>query len=151
MPPTVRDARADDCRHLVEFNARMAEETEHLKLDNAVLTAGVRNGLADPAKARYFVAELDGAVAGSLMITHEWSDWRNGDIWWIQSVYVRPEFRRRGVFRALYAHVRALATKSGVVGLRLYVETQNKNAQQTYSDLGMTTAHYLVMEEMPLK
>ena len=144
----IRDARPDDLAVLVDYNARLAAETENLTLDRAVLEAGVRNGLADPARARCFVAELDGRVAGQLMLTHEWSDWRNGDIWWIQSVYVAAEFRRRGVFRALFEHVRRLARESGVVGLRLYVERNNAPARATYLGLGLAETHYVLMELM---
>jgi GNAT superfamily N-acetyltransferase len=144
----IRDARTEDLAVLVDYNARLAAETENLTLDRAVLEAGVRNGLADPARARYFVAEIDGRVAGQLMLTHEWSDWRNGDIWWIQSVYVAAEFRRRGVFRALFEHVRRLARASGVVGLRLYVERNNAPARATYLGLGLTETHYVLMEHM---
>jgi GNAT superfamily N-acetyltransferase len=144
----IRDAHTEDLAVLVDYNARLAAETENLTLDRAVLEAGVRNGLADPARARYFVAEIDGRVAGQLMLTHEWSDWRNGDIWWIQSVYVAAEFRRRGVFRALFEHVRRLARASGVVGLRLYVERNNAPARATYLGLGLTETHYVLMEHM---
>ncbi len=126
----------------------MAMETENLALDPAAVDAGVRAALADPEKAIYFIAEIDGRVVGQLMITHEWSDWRNGDMWWIQSVYVLPDSRRRGVFRALYQHVRQQARALGVVGLRLYVEKENLPAQTTYSGLGMHLSHYLLMEEM---
>jgi len=151
MKAAVRDARLDDLPTLVAFNAAMALETENLRLDPAVLEAGVRNGLADGNRARYFVAELDGAVVGQLMLTHEWSDWRNGDIWWIQSVYVNPTARRCGVFRALYGHVRELAVRSGVVGLRLYVEHANTVAQSTYAGLGMHLSHYRLMEDLTLQ
>ena len=151
-PPTVRPARPDDADALVEFNFRMARETEGLSLDPAVLSRGVRAALADPSKALYFVAELPdapGEVVGQLMLTREWSDWRNGDVWWVQSVYVREDRRRRGVFRALYDHARQQARAApNVVGLRLYVERHNAAAQQVYQRLGMRDAGYLVMEEM---
>lgn len=139
----IRAARPDDLDTLVEFNAAMARETEDKELDRAVLRAGTAAVLADPARGFYLVAECDGAVAGCLMITHEWSDWRNGDWWWIQSVYVAPAFRRRGVYRALHAETerRARATPE-VIGLRLYVERDNHHAQRTYAALGMTPASY---------
>jgi GNAT superfamily N-acetyltransferase len=146
--PTIRLARADDADTLVDFNARMARETEDLTLDPAVLSPGVRAALADPAKAIYFVAEVDARVVGQLMITHEWSDWRNGDVWWVQSVYVHPDHRRRGVFRALYAHARAEARSAGAVGIRLYVDDHNAAAQRCYGTLGMRMSNYRVMEEM---
>jgi len=144
----VRSAAPTDAETIVDFNARMARETEGLSLDPAVLSAGVRAALADPAKAIYFVAESGGRVVGQLMITHEWSDWRNGDIWWVQSVYVHPDHRRRGVFRALCAHARQQAEVAGAVGIRLYVEQDNSVAQRCYARLGMGLSHYRVMEEM---
>ena len=142
----IRLARLEDALVLVEFNQRMAAETEGVALDGARLEAGVRAVFADPAKGLYFVAEAGGRIVGQLMITHEWSDWRNGDIWWIQSVYVRPEDRRRGVFRALYRHVEAAARDAGVVMIRLYVHEGNQTGQGTYESLGMRMTHYRVME-----
>jgi ribosomal protein S18 acetylase RimI-like enzyme len=151
MTPThtkIRTATADDAATIVDFNSRLAVETEQLALDPATIDRGVRAALADPAKATYFLAEIDGAVAGQLMVTHEWSDWRNGDLWWIQSVYVADEFRRRGVFKALYDHVKTLAQRAGAAGVRLYVDRSNLKAQQTYVKLGMSMTNYLVMEEI---
>jgi ribosomal protein S18 acetylase RimI-like enzyme len=125
----------------------MALETEHKRLDPATVGKGVQTALGNPAHGRYFVAEIDGQVVGQLMITYEWSDWRNAVFWWIQSVYVLPEARRHGVFRALYDHVEALARATpGVCGLRLYVENDNMRAQKTYVGCGMANAGYLVME-----
>jgi GNAT superfamily N-acetyltransferase len=146
MPTLVRPARAEDADTLTDFNLAMAQETEHLTLDRATLSAGVRAAIADPLKARYFVGEVDGRVAGMLMLTLEWSDWRNGEIWWIQSVYVHPEFRSRGIFGALYRHVECLARDAGACGLRLYVERDNVGAQSAYRRLGMTDSGYLVYE-----
>src|SRR6516162_4957287 len=144
MPPSVRRAGPAEAAVIVEFNLRLAEETEGKSLDPAVLAAGVADGLADPHKALYFVAEEGGAVVGQLMLTREWSDWRNGWLWWIQSVYVRPEARRRGVFRALYLHVyEAARADPEVIGIRLYVERENHAAQQTYLRMGMEWANYL--------
>lgn len=151
MPTLVRPARPEDADTLVDFNAGIAQETEHLTLDRATLSAGVRAALADPLKARYFVGEVDGRVAGMLMLTLEWSDWRNGEIWWIQSVYVHPDFRRLGVFKAIYRHVEALARQHNAVGLRLYVVHENKAAQETYRQLGMEVSEYLVMENLKLR
>ena len=145
---TLRAARPDDAQTIADFNTAMAWETEHLRLDPPTVLAGVRAALADPAKALYFVADVAGRVGAQLMITHEWSDWRNGDIWWIQSVYVHPDFRRRGLFRLRYQHAATLAKQQGAAGLRLYVEKENTDAQRTYASLGMETTHYLVMEEM---
>jgi ribosomal protein S18 acetylase RimI-like enzyme len=151
MPLTLRRGTAADAAVLVEFNQRLALETEGKALESAVVEAGVAAALADPARGLYFVAERDGVVVGALMVTTEWSDWRNGWIWWIQSVYVRPEARRTGVFRALYEHVYAQAQANPeVVGLRLYVEEENTGAQQTYQSLGMQHSGYLVLERCPL-
>src|SRR4249919_4316461 len=134
----------------------MAMETEGKRLDPQVVHDGVANGIADPAKARYFVAMEDASVAGAetlgipvgtLMLTREWSDWRNGHWWWIQSVYVVPTHRRQGVFAALYRHVEQLARATpGVIGLRLYVERENAIAHRTYAALGMQDAGYAMYE-----
>jgi ribosomal protein S18 acetylase RimI-like enzyme len=151
MPITVRPARLEDAPTLVDFNAAMALETEHLTLNHDALARGVRAGIEDPAKARYFVADDGGRVVGMLMLTLEWSDWRDGEIWWIQSVYVHPEYRRLGIFKRLYRHVEALARASGAVGLRLYVVDHNAAAQATYVSLGMERSEYLVMENLHLR
>ena len=148
MPPiTIRPANLEDLSTLVEFNAAMALETEDLALDRERLREGVARLLADPAKGSYRVAEAGGETVGALMLTREWSDWRCGDWWWIQSVYVRPEARRRGVFRALYRSVEAdAASREDVCGLRLYVERDNARAQATYLALGMRETHYRMFE-----
>jgi ribosomal protein S18 acetylase RimI-like enzyme len=151
MPLTLRRAGPGDAAVIAEFNQRLAQESEGKTLDPAVLAAGVAACLADPHKARYFLAEEDGAVLGQIMLTTEWSDWRNGWVWWIQSVYVRQEARRRGVFRALFRHVHEAARAAPeVVALRLYVERDNHAAQQTYHRLGMERTGYLVLERCPL-
>lgn len=143
----IRKARLTDCNVIADFNARLAWETERRKLSRPRVHRGVRALLQDEAKGTYFMAESSGQVAGQLLITLEWSDWRNGNFWWIQSVYVAPEFRERGVFRALYAHVHKLAkSRSDVCGLRLYVEKENARAQRAYSQLGMAEAHYKFYE-----
>jgi ribosomal protein S18 acetylase RimI-like enzyme len=147
-PLTIRRGRAGDAAGIAQFNAAMAIETEGLKLPPEIVGPGVAAALADENKAIYFVAEQGGRVLGQLMITHEWSDWRNGDIWWIQSVYVHPEARRRGLFRRLYEHARNAAKEAGAVGLRLYVEHNNSGAQAVYRQLGMSLTHYQVMEEI---
>ncbi|HEY8747360.1 MAG TPA: GNAT family N-acetyltransferase [Tepidisphaeraceae bacterium] len=144
----VRSARSEDASFIVESNCRMATETESLSLDRETVDRGVRAVLEDASKGRYFLATIDDVPVGQLMITFEWSDWRNGMIWWIQSVYVAPDYRRRGVFTALYDHVRSLVSTSGGVGLRLYVEENNATAQRTYQRMGMGMSHYRVMEEM---
>jgi len=144
----IREATNNDIKYLVEFNAAMAFETEQKQLQTDILTNGVKAVLHSPEKGKYFIAEIDGEVAGQLLITSEWSDWRNGFFWWIQSVYVKPEYRRKGVFRALYQYVEKLAEQTiDVCGLRLYVEKENHRAQQTYEDLGMLKTHYLLFEK----
>jgi len=152
MPVTIRGATPADAAIIVEFNRRLAEESEGKSLDVAVLTAGVAAALADPPrKGPYFLAVEDTAVLGQLQITYEWSDWRNGFAWWIQGVYVRPEARRRGVFRALYEHVHQLAKRDPeVIALRLYVDRNNRGAQKTYLEMGMEWMDYLMMHKYPL-
>jgi GNAT superfamily N-acetyltransferase len=151
MPPLIRRATVDDAAVVAEFNRLLAEESEGKILDPAKLIPGVRAGLEDPHKSIYYLAEEEGRVLGQLALTFEWSDWRNGWFWWIQSVYVRPEARRRGVFRALYAHVEGLARADPkVIGLRLFVENANRVAQQTYQQMGMRPAGYFVLEKYPL-
>jgi ribosomal protein S18 acetylase RimI-like enzyme len=145
----VRLAMPADAQVLSEFNAAMALETEQKELLRDVIGAGVRALLGNPAAGFYVVAEKDDRVAGSLMITKEWSDWRNGAFWWIQSVYVRPECRRQGVYKRLYRHVQELAASDpAVCGFRLYVERENARAQATYNALGMKKTGYLVFEEL---
>jgi ribosomal protein S18 acetylase RimI-like enzyme len=136
---------------IVEFNRLLAAESEGTTLNPAELTPGVAAVLADSHKGLYFVAEDDGQVVGQVCLTYEFSDWRNGWMWWIQSVYVRPEYRRRGVFRALYEHVyQSAVADPEVIGLRLYVERDNHGAQEVYRRLGMSRTGYLVLERCPL-
>ncbi len=136
-----------DAEALVGFNQAMARETEGKELDHETLTAGVKALIDQRVRGFYVVARHGGELVGSLMITKEWSDWRNADFWWIQSVYVRPEFRRQGVYRQLYDFVRARATEMDhVCGFRLYVERDNHRAQQTYEALGMHESVYLMYE-----
>jgi GNAT superfamily N-acetyltransferase len=144
----VRPALLSDLDFLVGGNLALAHETERLTLDEPVLREGVRALLEGRAPGSYWIAERDGAAVGQLLITFEWSDWRNRMIWWIQSVYVLPEVRCHGVFRALYAHVRHEARAAGAAGLRLYVEVSNGRAQQVYAAMGMNGDHYRVFEEM---
>jgi len=145
--PIVRAAALSDLEFIVDSNARIAEETERRVLDRALLVPGVRALLSDPGKGRYFIAEESGRPLGQLMYTTEWSDWRNGDFWWIQSVYVRTEARRRGVFSLLYRHLDSLArATAGVCGIRLYMESHNKAALAAYTRLGMLDSGYQVLE-----
>jgi ribosomal protein S18 acetylase RimI-like enzyme len=142
---TVRAAQRGDIDTLVEFNSAMAMETESKTLPRDMLRAGMTALFDEPRRGFYRIAETDGEIVGCLMITFEWSDWRNGDWWWLQSVYVKPAFRRHGVFRAMYEHVeRAAQDAPDVVGLRLYVEKENHRAQSTYTSLGMTEEHYFM-------
>jgi len=143
----VRLAGPDDAGAIAAFNRAMARETENRDLAEEVILAGVRAVLADSDRGFYVVAESDGVVVGSLLVTFEWSDWRNAVFWWIQSVYVLPEYRRRGVFRALFRFLRERATeKGGVCGFRLYVERDNETARQTYEALGMSETPYRIYE-----
>lgn len=144
----IRHAERSDSAAIAEWNAAMAWETEQKRLDPAVLNRGVMAVFDEPRRGFYLVAERDGRAVGCLMVTYEWSDWRNGDFWWIQSVYVVPEARRGGVFRELYADVARRAKEVGAVGIRLYVETENHRAQSTYRELGMERCHYFMYEQM---
>lgn len=146
----LRKGTPKDTEALVAFNQAMAQETEGLALDSDTLSRGVSTLLENPAKGFYLVAEIDGEIAGSLMVTYEWSDWRAADYFWIQSVYIKPEHRRKGIYRALYQEVKALAERQGgAASFRLYVEQENSRAQQTYQSLGMSQSHYLMYEEKP--
>ncbi len=145
---TVRPASIGDVAHLVHFNSAMATESEDKGLDPVVLEDGIRYLLAHPKQGFYLIAETDGVVVGALLGTFEWSDWRNGRFWWIQSVYVDRSHRRRGVYSALHSEVRnaALADAEGC-GIRLYVEQDNSGAQETYRQLGMSETRYRIYEE----
>lgn len=148
MSFTVRPAGPDDLSAIVEFNQRLALESENLPLDPQVLTSGVAKVLADPQRGRYFVADDAGEVIGQIMITYEWSDWRDGWIWWIQSVYVRADRRKSGVFRSVFEFIEATArTEGGVVALRLYVEKANHVAQATYHRLGFEEMHFHLFQK----
>ena len=147
MAVEIRYGTPNDAPTVVDFNLRMALETEHKHLDKAILERGVRAVLRDQSKGRYFIAEDGGIIIGQMMVTYEWSDWRNGTFWWIQSVYVREEWRGRGVYTALHNHVieRAKAD-GGICGLRLYVEKDNARAKKTYEKLGMKKTEYELYE-----
>lgn len=147
-PCVIRDATRDDIDTIVAFNAAMAEETEGKTLDREILRNGVRGAFESTSGAHYFLAETDGEIAGQLMTTSEWSDWRNGMFWWIQSVFIAQPFRRQGVFSALYEHVRNKALNTpGVCGIRLYVFHENERAIETYRKLGMVVTDYKLCEE----
>lgn len=145
---TVRPATLADLDVLVRFSAAMARETEGRALAPGRLRKGVRAALASRAHGRYLVAEAGARVVAQLLLTYEWSDWRNGMFWWIQSVYVEPSARRRGVYRTLHAHVVREARERGdVCGVRLYVEQANVTAQTAYAGLGMTATAYRIYEQ----
>ena len=144
-----RDATRVDAPAIVAFQEAMARETEELELDRDTVTRGVAGVFDDPSRGRYFVAARGGEVVASLMITPEWSDWRNGVVWWIQSVYVVPELRKQRVYAGLYEHVQALVRDDhSVKGIRLYVDRRNVAAQAVYARLGMNGEHYQVFEWM---
>ena len=144
----IRKGQAADLQALINFNQAMAEETEGLSLDTQLLSKGVNTLLTSPEKGFYLVAEIDGEIAGSLMVTFEWSDWRAKDYYWIQSVYIRPENRRQGIYGKLYQAVKDIAADNGgAASFRLYVEQENTKAQQTYSALGMEQSYYLMYEQ----
>jgi GNAT superfamily N-acetyltransferase len=149
MEIRIREADVTDAGDIAAFQRAMARETEEVELDAAIVDRGVRAVFDEPARGRYFVAEGEGRVIASLLITYEWSDWRNGNVWWIQSVYVRPEFRRRGVYARMYDHVRGIVEgDANVRGIRLYVDRRNAPAQDVYRRCGMNGEHYLVFEWM---
>jgi len=149
MEISYRDAARHDAAAIVEFQRAMARETEDLELDAETVRRGVQGVFDDPSRGRYFVAAQDGKVVASLMITPEWSDWRNGMVWWIQSVYVVPELRKQRVYAGLYEHVQTLVRgDDSVKGIRLYVDRRNAAAQAVYARLGMNGEHYQVFEWM---
>ena len=151
MTIRVRRATVADIDCVCTFNRLLAIETENKKLDSALLESGVAAVLAEPVKGLYFLAEEEGHVLGQMGVTYEWSDWRNGWFWWIQSVYVRPEARRRGVCRLLWESIRQAALlEPQVIGLRLYVERDNTAAHAAYQKMGLEWTRYQVMEQFPL-
>ncbi|NJM25348.1 MAG: GNAT family N-acetyltransferase [Bacteroidia bacterium] len=145
----IRNATVSDIASIVRFQQSMARETEGLELDTETLQAGVAALLSDRAKGYYKVVEVDGVVIACHMVTFEWSDWRNGNVLWIQSVYVDPEYRKQGIFRKMYEHLKEeVLNDPAIKGIRLYVERNNRRAQQTYNALGMNGEHYQVYEWM---
>jgi ribosomal protein S18 acetylase RimI-like enzyme len=146
MTIIVRTATRADIALVAQWNSAMAWETEHKALDPATIGRGVTAVLDEPRRGFYLIAERNGMPCGCLLVTYEWSDWRAGNFWWIQSVYVVEAARREGVFRHLYDDVQQRAKTAGAVGLRLYVETENERAQRTYAGLGMERCHYFMYE-----
>lgn len=146
---SIRKARINDAETIADFNIAMAKETEGKALDPVVIRAGIDSLFANSQYGFYVVAEVQNRIVGGLMITTEWSDWRNSLFWWIQSVYIRPDYRRQGIYRAMYYFAKKLAQrKPNICGFRLYVEKENHIAQQTYETLGMVETHYKMYEEM---
>lgn len=148
----IDQATMEDCATITEFNILLAEETESKSLNRNLVQAGVIQSLGNERGCVYYVARYQGNVIGQIMYTREWSDWRNGEFWWFQSVYVHSNYRRQGVFQQLAKHIQKLAeSKSDVVGLRLYVENENERAQATYRQLGFEVPGYRVMEKMLIR
>jgi GNAT superfamily N-acetyltransferase len=145
----VRPATATDAASITRFQQQMAKETEGITLDADIVGKGVSAVFEDPSKGIYYVLEVEGQVIASLLITYEWSEWRNGQVWWIQSVYVERDFRGQGIFKQLYAYIQSLATSDeNICGIRLYVDNTNAAAQKVYQSIGMNGDHYKVYEWM---
>ena len=148
-PPVYRRAQLDDLQNIVDFQVAMAWETEEVRLDPQTCAAGVRAVFQNSSLGQYYIAESESRVVGVTLTTYEWSEWRNGVVWWIQSVYVAPGARRQGIYAGLYRHVQGLARgDENVRGIRLYVDRRNRPAQEVYSRLGMNGEHYQVFEWM---
>ena len=143
----LRKATAADINTLAQHNNMMAQETENKSLDLPTVQKGVKAVIDDPMKGFYLLVDIDGQIAANLMITYEWSDWRNSNIWWVQSVYVQQQHRRKGLYKMLYNEIKRLAKQEGIGVLRLYVEQENTVAQKTYSSLGMQHSYYQLYEE----
>ncbi|HEY5470927.1 MAG TPA: GNAT family N-acetyltransferase [Bacteroidales bacterium] len=143
---TIRKAIPKDASVIIDSQQKMAWETEQFALHPETVTKGVNAVFEIPARGQYWVAEENGTVVASLLITYEWSDWRNTNVWWFQSVYVLPDYRRTGIFRSMYSVIKNEAEAQGVAGLRLYVESNNSRAQNTYEALGMKSEHYTMYE-----
>ena len=144
---TITRGETSDIDAIVRFQADMAMESEGIMLDMCRLTSGVTSAMKDESKGTYLVARANGTPIGSLMLTREWSDWNNQWYWWIQSVYVMPEYRKKGVYKAMYATLKDMAQENGVSQIRLYADRTNLTAQQVYQRLGMRESHYLMFEE----
>jgi len=146
----VRPATPNDSKYIIDFQQKMALETENVQLDTAVLALGLKRLFEDPARGSYYVAADNAQVIGCMMITYEWSEWRCGNVLWIQSVYIVPSYRGKGVFKKMYEYIKGMITPgSGYTGIRLYVDKTNLAAQKVYEKLGMNGDHYQVYEWMP--
>jgi len=149
MELKIRLAKIDDSHTIAGFQLKMAIETENLKLDNETVQKGVKAVFEKPELGQYFIADTDGKIIASMLTTFEWSDWRNAQVWWLQSVYVLPEFRQKGIFKKMYEFVKILADMNeNVGGIRLYVDKTNVRAQEVYKAVGMNGEHYQVFEWM---
>jgi len=143
----IRKANSDEHQLIVDFQLAMAHETENIELNRDIVECGVKAVLKDSTKGQYYVAESNGKIVGSLLTTYEWSDWRNATVLWIQSVYVKPDYRRKGVYRSLYSHVKDLVLKNNnLSGIRLYADKSNTTAHKAYQKLGMNPDHYMTFE-----
>lgn len=149
MSVMVRKARLEDISALIEFQQGLAHETEGIKLDESLLEQGLGAIIKDPSKGFYFVAELQGQPVGCCMVTFEWSEWRNGTVYWLQSVYVKHSHRGAGVFKKLYEHLMTMvASDPKIFGMKLYANKSNTKAHQIYKSLGMDGDHYVMFEKM---
>lgn len=144
----IRKATPSDSDVIIDFQQKMAWETEQMTLAPDIINKGVKAVFENPSRGQYWVAEDNGKIIASLLITYEWSDWRNRNVWWFQSVYVLPENRRKGIFRSMFQQIKNEGEREGIAGLRLYVETNNSPAQNTYESLGMQSLHYKMYEWM---
>ncbi|MEA2041184.1 MAG: GNAT family N-acetyltransferase [Bacteroidota bacterium] len=145
----IRQAKFIETQTIVDFQLQMAKETEALELDPAIVQKGVESVFNNPGLGQYFVVIIDNQMVASLMITYEWSDWRNSVVWWIQSVFVQPGFRKQGLFRKMYHHIKNLSENDpNIAGLRLYVDLTNENARKVYTAIGMNGNHYQLFEDM---
>lgn len=142
----ITKGQIEDIESIAQFQVDMAMESEGTQLDKDTVTKGVSAAMADENKGLYYIARVDGKAVGSLMLTREWSDWNNGWYWWIQSVYVAPDYRRQGVYKSMYNAVCTDAKQQNVAQVRLYVDKTNTRGQKVYSSLGMQESHYLIYE-----
>jgi GNAT superfamily N-acetyltransferase len=146
---SIRKSTREDIPVLADFQLRLADETENVKLDRSLVVKGLESLFGDPSKGQYFTALYNDEIAGCHLITYEWSEWRNSNVWWLQSVYVKESHRKHGIFRAMYANLLTLIENDpDVNGLRLYVDKTNSRAQEVYKSLGMNGEHYTVFEWM---
>jgi GNAT superfamily N-acetyltransferase len=143
---TIRKAKQSDAETIIGFQQKMAWETEQMTLVPEIISKGVNGVFQDPSRGQYYVAESKEQIVASLLITYEWSDWRNANVWWFQSVYVLPDHRRNGIFRNMYSFIKNESSGNNVAGLRLYVESNNVRARKTYEALGMGSEHYTMYE-----